>query len=277
VEAAIQSLATGEVRADRDWYVTPEKLTFIIVRRPVEFRVRSGGRWRSLRITHSFAIAAKEVTVEDFLKCDEKHRVDGTIAWRQGCPVNQVSWYAAAGYCNWLSEQRRIPPDQRCYQKNAAHHYGEGMGLRSNYLQLTGYRLPTEEESLYAAGAGAETAWPCGDGEPELLARYVWFYPNSYVKAEARSHPVGTLKPNDLGLFDMLGNVSEWCQEERSEPRRGLPDATGLVRITDLPSRMVRGGSFAQPYFLINSANSSGQAASRGDKHSGFRPARTIR
>ena len=80
--------------------------------------------------------------------------------------------------------------------------------LKENYLSLTGYRLPTEAEMEYATRAGAVTSRYYGETE-ELLAKYAW-----YRRTRRRqTWPVGSLKPNDLGLFDVQGNVFTWCQE----------------------------------------------------------------
>ncbi len=74
--------------------------------------------------------------------------------------------------------------------------------MKENYLSLTGYRLPTEAEMEYACRAGAVTSRYYGETE-ELLAKYGWYLQNS----KERTWPVGSKKPNDLGLFDMHGNV----------------------------------------------------------------------
>ena len=75
-------------------------------------------------------------------------------------------------------------------------------------MSLTGYRLPTEAEMEYATRAGALTSRYYGETE-ELLPKYAWYNKNS----QERTWPVGSLKPNDLGLFDVQGNVYTWCQE----------------------------------------------------------------
>ena len=75
-------------------------------------------------------------------------------------------------------------------------------------MSLTGYRLPTEAEMEYATRAGAMTSRYFGETE-DLLPKYAWYTKNSQEK----TWPVGSLKPNDLGLFDVQGNVYTWCQE----------------------------------------------------------------
>ena len=126
-----------------------------------------------------------------------------------------TSWYQAAAYCNWLSQQQKLPEDQWCYEISEtdlrAIKNGDppaAMKLKENYLSLTGYRLPTEAEMEYATRAGAVTSRYYGETE-ELLAKYAWYIKNSKEK----TWPVGSLKPNDLGLFDVQGNVFTWCQE----------------------------------------------------------------
>jgi formylglycine-generating enzyme required for sulfatase activity len=87
---------------------------------------------------------------------------------------------------------------------------------------------------------------------------------------------VGTLRPNDLGLFDMHGNAWEWCQDpEATEPPRA-PDASGDV-VTDAHARIARGGAFGHgPLTLQSASQIPMQPAERGGDL-GFRPARTLR
>src|SRR5207245_1595842 len=109
---------------------------------------------------------------------------------------------------NWLSKQEGLPETEWCYEPNPDGKYAEGMKLTADYLRRTGYRLPTEAEWEYACRAGAVTSRYYGQTE-ELLGKYAWFFGNS----QELTWSVGSLKPNDLGLFDMHGNVYCWCQE----------------------------------------------------------------
>ena len=107
---------------------------------------------------------------------------------------------------------------------------------------LTGYRLPTEAEMEYATRAGALTSRYFGETD-ELLAKYAWYVKNG----KERSWPVGSLKPNDLGLFDVQGNVYTWCQESlKAYPTKKDEVASedredGLV-VNGTNTRVLRGG-----------------------------------
>ena len=143
-----------------------------------------------------------------------------------------LSWYHAVAYCNWLSQQEGIPEGQWCYQPNERGEFAEGMTIRANALELTGYRLPTDEEWESVCRAGSSTPYSFGE-TVELLAAYA-----SY--GEESLFAVATRKPNDLGGFDLAGNVCEWCQDTR----RPSSESSGKEIIRDLVRRSVRNGSF---------------------------------
>ena len=100
-------------------------------------------------------------------------------------PVVSVSWNDTAAFCQWLSKKQRVK-----------------------------YALPTEAQWEYACRAGTTTAWHCGVSET-TLEEYAWFNVNGGDK----THPVGQLKPNGWGLYDMHGNVWEWCADRCPDPR----------------------------------------------------------
>jgi formylglycine-generating enzyme required for sulfatase activity len=166
-----------------------------------------------VQIDYPFAVGQKLVSVAEFLKSRPDFQHEGE-KWSPGpdTPVNMVACYDAARYCNWLSEQEKIPKEQWCYEANAQGEYDEGMKVKPNYWQLTGYRLPRDAEWEYACRAGTVTAWSCGS-DWALLGYYAW----TSVNAGGEMHPVGTAKANGLGLFDMHGNAWQWCQEILTE------------------------------------------------------------
>src|SRR5205814_313433 len=124
------------------------------------------------------------------------------------CPIINVTWYEAAQYCNWLSKQEGFDETEWCYPKSI----NPGMTLYKDHLKRKGYRLPTEAEWEYACRAGAASSRYYGSSL-ELLPRYAWcFYPANRTWLN-RTWPVGQKLPNDLGLFDMHGNVWTWVED----------------------------------------------------------------
>jgi formylglycine-generating enzyme required for sulfatase activity len=113
-------------------------------------------------------------------------------------PVEQISWAAAALYCNLRSKAEGLAP---CYDVETT---------KCN-LQADGYRLPTEAEWEYACRAGGRED-DAGSG-PRSLSDAAWFAEN----AAKTTHPVAEKRPNAWGLCDMLGNVAEWCNDVYEE------------------------------------------------------------
>jgi formylglycine-generating enzyme required for sulfatase activity len=275
-------------RAEPQWYVNGQKQTLVVLPGPVEFRMGSPrgevGRFRDetmhrRRIGRTFALAAKPVTVEQFLRFRKEH---AKFYWQQyaptdDCPVHGPSWYEAAEYCNWLSKQEGLQPAEWCYEPNRDGEYAEGMRAVPGYLQRSGYRLPTEAEWEYACRAGALTSRYYGE-TGELLSKYGWYQGDS----QERSWPVGTLKPNDFGLFDMHGGLWTWCQERihRYSAMVGgsaLEDKEDSTPLQDKTSRMLRGGAFLYPMMHLRSAVRFTYGPTMRYPDVGLRPARTIR
>ncbi len=273
-------------RKDAAWYVTRTSgHTLVVLRGPVEFTMGSppDEADREARETHhrrviprSFAIATKEVTVKqfrDFFPFHSPRR--GATTFPDG-PVVNVSWTQAAAFCNELSRVEGLPDSEWCFQVDEEK--GE-CRLEPDYLKRTGYRLPTEAEWEYAARAGAATTYHFGPS-PEMLGHYAWHAGNT----PGRAQPVGLLKPNDFGLFDMHGNAAEWCLDRRKSypPRKGLKPADDAPDdvLTVVPSevRIYRGGAHHHAGWHLRSATRLGQRADvLGASDLGFRIARTIR
>lgn len=285
VKVLDKALATGKVEGQRRWYRNRQGQTMVIVPGPVEFtqgspvteavRIEDEGAHRK-RIPRTFAIASKDVTVNQFREFRKDHNSNKAYAPTGDCPVNQMTWYDCAAYCNWLSEKEGIPENQWCYVPNAKGEYDNGMTMAPDYSKRTGYRLPTEAEWESACRAGATTAYSFG--EPvELLGKYGWFDGNTLGK----SHPVGLMKSNDLGLFDMHGNIWKWCQDAYREYPKVASDkvAEDNDNITDVNSsdrRVLRGGSFDVLPSSVRSANRTYYVPAWRLDYNGFRPARTF-
>ena len=134
--------------------------------------------------------------------------------------------------------------------------------------------MPTESEWEYAARAGATTSrfYGCAD---ELLGRYAWYLHN----AEDHAWPTGQLKPNDLGLFDVLGNVREWCQTEVGDGIRSgaiADDRESLVRVNDDLVMVLRGGAFTDFADTTRCPRRNLRKASEMNITLGLRVARTL-
>jgi formylglycine-generating enzyme required for sulfatase activity len=256
----------GDFDRDKRWYVSSAGQTMVRIEGPVTFMMGSPPdephhqdieKRHQAHIASSYDIGMTEVTVGEFRRFLEQRKGRRLAAPHAGLPdlpaetaVSKISWYEAVAYCNWLSEMEGIPRDQWCYEPNGKGLFGEGMKITSQWWQKTGYRLPSEAEWEYACRGGAATSRCYGDDE-ELLARYAWYGANA---GEDR-RPVAALLPNDFGLFDMHGNVTEWCQDALqlyNDRRPGGADAAEIV--LDSSFRVVRGGSRTTYGWHIRSA-----------------------
>lgn len=272
------------------WYVTPAGHTMSVIEGPVEFVMGSPGWERErdhqsevthlCRIPRRYAIATREVTLEQYLACDRGFEYVPEFSPARDCPINNVTWYDAARYCRWLSEREGVPEDQMCYPP--LDRIGSGMTLPPDVLSRTGYRLPTEAEWEFAARAGTSSPRFFGYS-PEFVPRYAWNVENSDVDGSGHtSKPVGELSPNRFGLFDVYGNVMEWCNDAAGpyphelgrlvidEPREGD------LRAEDGQFRCLRGGAFLYVSTNARSAQRHQNFVARRQPFIGFRIARTL-
>src|SRR5262249_19205449 len=135
----------------------------------------------------------------------------------------------------------------------------------------------------YACGAGALSPWACGQAV-ELLGKYGWYVGHpTYPFGLIGSQPGGSLKPNDLGMFDMHGNVWEWCQcrsyraDEQAKAGKVVRDIEDIGDVNNKHPRVLRGGSTESPPVSLRSFHRWESVPSRRDSFVGFRPARTFR
>jgi serine/threonine protein kinase/formylglycine-generating enzyme required for sulfatase activity/tetratricopeptide (TPR) repeat protein len=275
------------VSGERWWFINGQGQTFAIVEGPVEFRMGSppteterygfDERPHRMTISRRFAISTKEVTVEQYQRFGRqmtKHQQEADKCSPDlGGPMNGPSWYDAAAYCNWLSQLEGLSQDQWCYLPNRSGDYAEGMSIPADAVQRRGYRLPTESEWEYACRAGALTSRYYGTSIA-LLDAYAWYIANS----EDRAWSCGSLQPNELGLFDMLGNLYEWAHNrmEKKMPSRGsIHQINTYEYIFEKNHRLLRGGAFRYQPALVRSALRNWDAPAYRVTYSGFRPSRT--
>ena len=192
-----------------------------------------------------FAIGKYEVTFDQWDACVAGGGCNGyrpeDRGWGRGDrPVINVSWNDAKSYAEWLSRKARKK-----------------------------YRLPSEAEWEFACRAWTQTRWSFGDNEQEL-PQYGW----SVSSSGYRPHAVGELRSNPFGLYDMHGNVWEWCQDwyGANGSEKTVTDPIGSTQGT---SRQSRGGSFNFRAHYARSACGSSILPDRRFDISGFRVART--
>ncbi len=196
-----------------------------------------------VNISKAFYLGMHEVTNAQYEAFDPKHKaLRGKASDDQ--PVVHVTWHDAAAFCSWLASKESKP-----------------------------YRLPTEAEWEYACRAGTTTKYQTGDKLTPGDANFGRTMDNTALKASMK---VGSYKPNAWGLFDMHGNVAEWCHDWY-----GLyeaDDQTDPVGRYLAYARVTRGWSYLAPAFqdvtkLCRSANRSGHLPHDANAFTGFRVA----
>jgi len=192
------------------------------------------------------------------------------------CPVVYVSWYGAVAYCNWLSGKNGLTP---CYDPRMADSNSGYNEDPNTWRQKNGYRLPTEAEWEYACrgGVGAEYYWGATyPPAPPLssIGPYAWFWENSSDGIGMHLyHPVGQKTANNYGLYDMSGNVSEWCSdwyEAYSGTAQTNPVGPGTGEY-----RVFRGGGWSNPAGNCRSAYRGRTGPYAVNVSHGFRPVRS--
>lgn len=181
----------------------------------------------SVRIS-AFLMDKFEVTHELFAKA----QLPNPSHWQDQPrkPVERVRWRDAKQYCNERSLLEGLKP---CYNEKTLDWDCD--------LSANGYRLPTEAEWEYACRAG--TGAPYDFGPSDKLRQHAWFAAN----AGQQTHPVGQKKPNRWGLFDLYGNVSEWCEDVYNPAYYQVSpaaDPTGPPNPGKDVRRVIRGGSW---------------------------------
>jgi len=177
-------------------------------------------------------------------------------------PVENVSWYDAIEYCNKRSEKEGLTPT---YLRN-----GDNVTWNRN---ANGYRLPTEAEWEYACRTGTKTPFSTGNNITTSQANYNGNNPyNNSAKGEYRRKtlPVGSFAPNGWGLYDMHGNVFEWCWDQYYKYTSREPQTDPIGEVSG-DYRVNRGGGWFNTAAIIRSANRNGSSPSERNSNLGFR------
>jgi formylglycine-generating enzyme required for sulfatase activity len=207
-----------------------------------EGRRDNEGPQHLVTIERPFALGRYPVTFEEYdVFCEQTHRKKPEDrAWGRGRrPVINVSWKDATAYCAWLSERTSIR-----------------------------YRLPSEAEWEYACRAGSRAAYAFGETIDEKQAN---FYPNVKMTSDVGAYPANAFK-----LFDMHGNVWEWCLDHYQGSYEGAPaDGSPLLLSEAAGDRVLRGGSwFLDARHARAASRSRNDPGERDGVSVGFRCAR---
>ena len=252
-------------KTNRNWYINSQGQTFLLMpsgsfHQPAKRNEEQKDRYEV--ITASFWLMDREVSVgqfQSFVKDAKYPSAERQMGWpgyekksseTMHHPVQQISWYNAVLYCNWLSVQEKLSP---AYERSGGNrNIGEKEYYNWRLIEgSNGYRLPFENEWEYACRAGTTTDFGSGD-DKELLRGYAQYQASETVQC-------GEKYPNAWGLWDMHGNVDEWCDD--------------LYRRSD-EIRVLRGGSFNSPGSNLRSASRFPNQPGTRSRDWGFRLAR---
>jgi formylglycine-generating enzyme required for sulfatase activity len=261
VECVDRTPLPPDLAGKREWFVQrvgPDCLTFVVFRpgtfvmgSPADENGQRNERQHQVRLTRALAISDREVRVRD----------------KTGLPLVGVNWGEAVEYCRRLTAEAGLPESDQCYVP-----YPPAAPLEWPFhLDRRGFRLPTEAEWEYACRAGTSTAY--GFGNDRALLKYYGRHERP-DEMEKKPLPGGTLRPNFRGLFDMHGNVWEWCQDWYEEqPGDGAVNPHGPDHGK---SRVLRGGGWDRGAWQCRSAYRHSPTPDYRAAYMGFRVVQTL-
>lgn len=284
----VQPLPINQRRdPSRNWMTNSLGQQFAVI--DVPERVLCGKRGKNRvwkKVDRRIAIATTETTgsvFEEFLN-DPK-----TIAWINADPGKRfveaeqlddpqckISWNLAVRFCQWLNEQEGIPEDQWCYL-NVWEPSSNAFRFAPNYLERTGYRLPTFAEWKHVCAGGTDEAWHFGS-DVSMISLYEWTMPHSGNRRQG----VARKRPNGSGVFDIGGSLAEWCDDLSPSTRRDrwrpflVDDGNPAKGVDREDNFTLAGGRFK---FTADSAMTDSFVVNGPDQptvSTGFRVARTL-
>lgn len=248
-----------------EYEMVPIKAGTFLMGSPIsEALSREDEQLHQVTLTRDFLMGRYEVTQKFYQEITGTNPSYNNVC--ADCPVEMINWRDTIDFCNTLSERANLVPA----------YVIEGQTVTMD-MDASGYRLPTEAEWEYACRAGGRTVFPAGDCLSSSEANYNAYKPQPGCDPglnRAETLPVGSFAPNRWGLYDMTGNVCEYCwdwhayysSDAQLDPTGGQPDKY----------RVLRGGSFLNFAGRCHSASRFKLEPDRVLDVAGFRLVRTM-
>jgi formylglycine-generating enzyme required for sulfatase activity len=226
-------------------------------------------------LTHSFEISPNETSQTEHAVAMTYNPSSFNLCGGS-CPVENVSWYEAVAYCNKLSTERGLELCYTCVGSGVSVTCSEASNYSGGSIYICpGYRLPTDAEWEYAYRAGVTSAFYNGpitncttaDANADAIAWYDATSGNT-------PHPVGQKLANSWGLYDMAGNVYEWCHDWY-QANLGSVQVTNPWGAAAGSARVIRGGSYKNSAMSARAASRNSFSPSSRHDSIGFRCVRT--
>jgi len=221
-------------------------------------------------LTYNFYMGKYEVTQAEYQSLMGKNPSKFNTC--SNCPVELVTWWDAIKYCNALSKKEGLSV---AYNESTGELLDASGRVTTDITKVKGYRLPTDAEWEYSCRAGTNTPFNTGNNLTTSQANYDGNYPyNGNTKGEYRQKTtsVGSFSPNTWGLYDMHGNVWEWCNDWYVA---SLSTSTNPIGASSGTYRVYRGGSWRSDARYCRSAYRNGNTPTLSDYGLGLRVCKT--